>query len=511
MSEEERIGLLLTHLLSDDNELKVEAFEDLVEDIGEPAVPALLDLLKIGDKKAKAHALWVLEGIGGDSALSALLAEAGSRESEVRCEAIEALGKFGNPEALSVLSEAIMDECPETGNAAFKALKKIGVPAIDALVSVIMAASEEKDAPAGRRAAEALSGTEQRPPGPCPLGLLYALRHDSAFVRANAAAAFGGTAWRLSAPWALASAIKDKSPIVRAAAAEAMGTLKGLPPCDIGPLLNALGDPVPLVRQNSACALGNIRNPGATVGLISALQDDDESVVLSCVQALGKIGDWRAVPALAGLLMGPNPLLRDAAAEAMTMRCPHATAVFIRALKGRSEELRAVSANALGEDTDPAAIPALIESLDDQSPKVRAAAAGALGKINAGGNFQRDIAPAIPRLVELLRDKNEGVVAASSCCLATLLPRKAEELYSLHKAVIHLGKSRGWGSGENRGRDSLADTYNRWFAHLQKKSIMEHEKGGMQEPPPRFRNPISRRARNNSAGQMRAAIGGRRA
>jgi HEAT repeat protein len=101
-------------------------------------------------------------------------------------------------------------------------------------------------------------------------------------------------------------------------------------------------------------------------------------------EALGKIGDPQAVPAL------------------------------MEALKDRDERCAPGGGGALGKIGDPQAVPALMEALKDRDENVRRAAAEALGKI---GDRQ-----AVPALLEALKDRNEDVRQAAAEALWKLLP-----------------------------------------------------------------------------------------
>jgi hypothetical protein len=87
------------------------------------------------------------------------------------------------------------------------------------------------------------------------------------------------------------------------------------------PLIEALMDRNRMVRLNATEALGKIGNERAVEPLIKTLEDDWDSVVrLFATEALGKIGDARAVePLIKTLENADNNVRRYAAAEALGM------------------------------------------------------------------------------------------------------------------------------------------------------------------------------------------------
>jgi HEAT repeat protein len=136
---------------------------------------------------------------------------------------------------------------------------------------------------------------------------------------------------------------------VRRRAVEALGKIGD--PKAVDPLINALKDEDEYVRKNAAGALGKIGDPKAVDPLINALKDDDIGVRWRVVEALGKLGDPKAVDPLTNALKDENKYMRQGAAEA------------------------------LGKIGDPKAVDALINALKDEEWFMRHRAAEALGKI----------------------------------------------------------------------------------------------------------------------------------
>lgn len=138
---------------------------------------------------------------------------------------------------------------------------------------------------------------------------------------------------------------------------------------EIAQLINALDDPLPVVRTAAAKELGKRKAKEALPKLFILLEKDESPLVRDNVAfALGEIGDNSAVPYLIRALKDPDEWVRKSAAKALS---------FLDAKKA-------------GED--------LISLLNDPSPAVRKSAARTLGILG--------VTQAIPYLEKLLSDEN---------------------------------------------------------------------------------------------------------
>jgi HEAT repeat protein len=177
-------------------------------------------------------------------------------------------------------------------------------------------------------------------------------------------------------------------------------------------LIQALGDSDSAVRRAAAEALGAIGDPQAVPPLIQALRDRSENVRAAAAEALGAIGDPQAVPALIKALGdsdSENVRLRQRrrwANSATPKPCPRSSkhwgigVMFAVRQRGRwaisatpkpfprsskrwgiaTVMFARAAAEALGAIGDPQAMPALIQALGDSDSAVRAVAAEALGE-----------------------------------------------------------------------------------------------------------------------------------
>ena len=141
-------------------------------------------------------------------------------------------------------------------------------------------------------------------------------------------------------------------------------------------------------------------------GLITALQHRKPTVRMQAAEALGQIGDGRAVETLIAALKDEDRYVRVYAASALgNIGDPRATDALVAALKSKDGALRVNAAGALSQIQDPRAAEPLIRALDDGERAVVDNAARTLGKL-------REV-NAIPRLVALIGDNRSGVVLAA--------------------------------------------------------------------------------------------------
>ena len=111
--------------------------------------------------------------------------------------------------------------------------------------------------------------------------------------------------------------------------------------------------------------------------LIDGLKDSDADVNKFAAEALGQLGDARAVPLLIALLKDGD--VRKAAAEVIAEFGATAVEPLISALNDEDMGVRAAAADTLGQIEDARALEPLIFALSDPKSKVCRAAAKALG------------------------------------------------------------------------------------------------------------------------------------
>jgi len=161
------------------------------------------------------------------------------------------------------------------------------------------------------------------------------------------------------------------------AAAEALGQIGDVRAVE--PLVTALKDKDKSVRKAAAEALGQIADPRALEPLIGTLQDRNAFVRRAAAGALGHLPDPRAVDALAAILN--DTLDRDAAFSALVTIGAPCVPALVATLKDDKFSVRTDAAKALGQIGDARAVEPLIATLRDSKEPVREAAAEALDRL----------------------------------------------------------------------------------------------------------------------------------
>jgi HEAT repeat protein len=171
---------------------------------------------------------------------------------------------------------------------------------------------------------------------------------------------------------------------------------------DVNGLIRAVNDEERGIRLAAIEALGEIGDLRAVEPLIASLQDGSWGVRSSAATALGSIGDGRAVKPLSSLIKDSKKVVRKAAAEALEkigpLADPESLAWYLVALEqwDRAVSLSEVAveplvvalgngevdaARALGEIGSALATEPLVSALKDRDNYLRKAAARALEQI----------------------------------------------------------------------------------------------------------------------------------
>lgn len=183
---------------------------------------------------------------------------------------------------------------------------------------------------------------------------------------------------------ALASALADRSPRVRAAAAAGLGERGNE---SIVPLLAArlAGDKDQFVRKTSAYALGKFHGSERTAALSAALRDKNPEVRAAAAIALGDRADRDALGPLASALSDKSAFVRAVAARGLGVNGP-AASPFVSNLMAlltsdEDNEVKRQAASALGLIGDRSALPALDHARHDKDPYLAQAALDAIRAI----------------------------------------------------------------------------------------------------------------------------------
>ena len=249
--------------------------------------------------------------------------------------------------------------------------------------------------------------------------LIEALKAEDASVRAGAAVALGkiGDA---SAVRPVAALLRDKKPGVRIRAARALAELGDQRACK--PLIAALRRmPIPVEVKGYRCgnqpdpewepashaawALGKLKAAEAVEPLIRALAQGDGYYKAYVGEALGRIGDPRAIQPLIALFRGESGAwgcTHSFASGALARLGAPAVGPLIEALKEENTEIDA--SGALQEIGEPALEP-LMELFRSGGEKTRNMAGRTLAKIKSPR--------VVPWLVQFLKDGNKELRSAA--------------------------------------------------------------------------------------------------
>jgi HEAT repeat protein len=234
------------------------------------------------------------------------------------------------------------------------------------LVALTAALAHPKDGVRGM-AARALGWLRE----PCAVSALtQALDDPAASVRrwAVMSLALCGDA-RVQAPL-IALLTEEEDPHVRAATARTLGWLK-LSAANVQ-LRDTLRDSAAVVRAAAVEALNRIGDPNALPALIELLKDPEASVRRHAVRAVGSLADARHVGQLSAHAGDPDPEVRAVTIRLLARRCPgEATNVALAGLNDENPGVRATAVIALKTLNNPGSLPALEMRQTDPDPEVR--------------------------------------------------------------------------------------------------------------------------------------------
>ena len=186
----------------------------------------------------------------------------------------------------------------------------------------------------------------------------------------------------------------------------------------VAPLADALASDDPVTRYAALDAVTPGRPGAAEAILTHAPKETDWVIRKRIAQALGTLGDGRAVELLAGWVRDPRAKLDHFAAEAMGKIGPPAAGMLIE-LAGDADQRVAVAAlGAFSKFDAPRALPTILKLADSENRPVRVAALRALGAQHGDA--------AVSKLIALLGYEDRIDVLVGACeSLGRLRDRRA--------------------------------------------------------------------------------------
>jgi HEAT repeat protein len=385
-----------------------------------PAVPLLIQRLTPDNQSLVVPAISGL----GPAAIPAVLSGAADEQLTISLAA-EIVGRIG-PMATVSLEQALQSSAATDRAIAAEAVGRVRrqPDTADLLMPLL-----EDDSPIVRAAAAAGIG-QLGPLARHAQPKLRALMHDpEPAVRAQcltAVVATGAAAEEVTP--ALVQGLQDDAPQVRRQSAVALGNLDQLSPEARSALIAALQDDDPLVRQRAAQTLGHDvpTAEAAAAALVAALGDAEEAVSLAAAEALTQVEqlDPSAVTALLPLLQHASVDLRRTALTALASggeAARQAKDQLTPFQQDASAELRIAAFRtlaALAED-DEQRLHVLMAGLDDVDWTVRREMTQSLGDLGERA------ASAVPRLLVLMRDEQDGETATAALRRIDAAPAEA--------------------------------------------------------------------------------------
>lgn len=160
----------------------------------------------------------------------------------------------------------------------------------------------------------------------------------------------------------LIHALSDEDPRVRQAAIAALASSR--PEGGFEPLLAALEDPDLWIRAAAARVLGTYGNTHALKPLVHHLNNDIPPVRMACLEALGMLADEKSVGVILEQLKHPDIEVQKAALQALGAYCSPPARTILEDYSGHADwRLRAAAIAALGRRPDPSILPRLHKRL----------------------------------------------------------------------------------------------------------------------------------------------------
>ncbi|MGH2530406.1 MAG: HEAT repeat domain-containing protein [Actinomycetota bacterium] len=370
-------------------ELSPEARETMVDALGALRLADLVALLGHVDEARKPEAIRLLWRAGGDGMLPYLRAHLDDPSTAVRMAVLEVLGEGSDPSSTDVARFVLeTDQSPELRAAAVQLIGRVDGEASSAVTRALgdpdplvrVTALEELTGGLGPDAdaflLQALSDIDERVRRAAMTQLASrpdtdiefvwsAMRHCRPEEQVELGSVFSQTNPAMLQDLALQHA---GSPEIeeRVLAVQLAGW--GETPSCVEAAIQALQDPVAVVRLAAAASLARLRDPSAVPGLGRALADPDLDVRIGAVKALGVIDNEAVLGFLVSALQDPEPGVQRVASEVLTQWSSPAVAKRLAGVLA-APGLRAAATEVLVK-IGPSSVELLIDVLLHGAPEV---------------------------------------------------------------------------------------------------------------------------------------------
>lgn len=302
----------LVRLLDDPAEpVQLEAALALKRLEGRERVDALLTALTHGGASARLHTCRLLAEIGGERAVLPLVSLLRDASAKVRLEAVMALRRLRDVRATRAMVALTTDEDDEVRYVTIYSLGELGARRSEP--SLLRAAAD----PVPRVRQVAIWALGRCRSSRARKVIMAAALEDEAWnVRAEAVRRLGRLGGAGAAKALLEAYAHDRNPRVRLAASFALdrvapGVVRRL-------LVASLANDNLRLRHAAVVKLGLTAHAGATLHLIDILRDDPTPLIrAAAAEALGRIGDARAIDSLEAALAHPDAQVVYAATYAL--------------------------------------------------------------------------------------------------------------------------------------------------------------------------------------------------
>ncbi len=179
----------------------------------------------------------------------------------------------------------------------------------------------------------------------------------------------------------VARCLADRDAPVRAAAAEALARIGN--PAAVPALFERLGDPNPRVVQAAVAAIQSLGSDATRELALRAARAAEGPVRRAALRILGYFGFPEALPIFLEASKDADPRARDSAIQGLAfLDDPRALESLLELAKAPDERVRASAMRSLGQGSgDPRAVSALLRGLSDGDAWVRYYACQALGRL----------------------------------------------------------------------------------------------------------------------------------